>query len=72
MENPGTLLVSLEQLLRGGVSECRNPALQKMFFMIGGGEKAGSGYDRIQSGWQSEHWRPPSLTLKIIPTRSGF
>lgn len=40
MENPGTLLVSLEQYLRGGVSECRNKALQQMFLMIGGGERA--------------------------------
>lgn len=69
LENPGTLLVSLEQLLRGGVSECRNPSLQKMFFMIGGGEKAGSGYDRIQSDWRNQHWRPPSLVTQHQPDR---
>lgn len=63
------MLVSLEQLLRGGVSKCRNPSLQKMFSMIGGGEKAGSGYDRIQSGWRSQHWRPPSLTTQDQPDR---
>lgn len=34
-ENPGTLLVSLEQFRRGGVSECRNKALQQMFLMVG-------------------------------------
>lgn len=37
--NPGSLLVSLEQLMRGNISECRNKALQTMFMMIGGRRK---------------------------------
>lgn len=49
--NPGSLLISIEQLLRGGISECRNKSLQLMFQMIGGGEKAGSGIDKIRQGW---------------------
>lgn len=69
IENPGTLLVSLEQYQRGGVSECRNPALQQMFLMIGGGEKAGSGADRIRSGWRAHHWRTPDLKLFDHPDR---
>jgi len=31
MSNPGTLLLSFDQLLRGGVSECRNKTIQTMF-----------------------------------------
>lgn len=46
----GTLLVGLEQCRRGGISECRNVGLQKMFLMIGGGEHVGSGADQIRSG----------------------
>jgi ATP-dependent DNA helicase RecG len=69
LENPGTLLVSLEQLRRGGISECRNKALQQMFIMIGGGERAGSGFDRIQSGWRSQHWRAPALSTQFHPDR---
>ncbi len=69
IENPGTLLVSMEQYQRGGVSECRNPALQQMFLMIGGGEKAGSGADRIRSGWRAHHWRTPDLKLFDHPDR---
>ena len=69
LENPGTLLVSPEQLRRGGVSECRNKSLQQMFLMIGGGEKAGSGFDTIQSGWASQHWRAPGLLLFNHPDR---
>lgn len=67
--NPGTLLVSLEQYQRGGVSECRNPALQQMFLLIGGGEKAGSGADKIRSGWKSRHWRAPRIEIREEPDR---
>jgi ATP-dependent DNA helicase RecG len=67
--NPGTLLVSLEQYYAGGVSECRNPALQLMFMLIGRAEKAGSGVDKIMTGWQASHWRRPFLVLENRPDR---
>lgn len=69
LANPGTLLVSLEQFRRGGVSECRNTALQLMFLMVGGGERAGSGVDKIRSGWLSRHWRPPLVRAQTRPDR---
>ncbi len=69
IENGGTLLIALEQYQRGGVSECRNPGLQKMFLMIGGGEHAGSGADKIRSGWRSQHWRAPLLETFQQPDR---
>jgi ATP-dependent DNA helicase RecG len=40
-----------------------------MFLMIGGGEKAGSGFDTIQTGWTSQHWRAPGLVLFNHPDR---
>lgn len=69
IENPGTLLVSLEQYLAGGVSECRNKSLQQMFLMIGGGERAGSGADKIRAGWRAQHWRAPRLEIRTEPDR---
>ena len=69
LSNPGSLLVSREQLLRGSVSECRNKSLQLMFQMIGGGEKAGSGMDKIRSGWRSQHWRSPKVEESVQPDR---
>ena len=69
LSNPGSLLVSRAQLLAGGVSECRNKALQLMFLMIGGGEKAGSGMDKIRTGWQSQHWRSPRIEETVQPDR---
>ena len=68
-ENPGIMLISVEQFRRGGVSECRNKAVQKMFLMIGGGEQAGSGVDKIRTGWQSRHWRAPHLNRQLQPDR---
>ena len=67
--NSGNLLVSVYQLFRGNVSECRNKSLQTMFMMIGAGEKAGSGIDKIWNGWESQHWRYPKLTEHIQPDR---
>jgi ATP-dependent DNA helicase RecG len=69
LSNPGSLLVSREQLLRGSVSECRNKGLQLMFQMIGGGEKAGSGMDKIRAGWRSQHWRSPKVEETVQPDR---
>jgi ATP-dependent DNA helicase RecG len=67
--NPGTLLVSREQILRGGVSECRNKSLQLMFQMLGVGDKAGSGIDKIRQSWAAEHWQSPSLQEILRPDR---
>lgn len=67
--NPGTLLVSFQQYYAGGISECRNPALQQMFMLIGRAEKAGSGVDKIMSGWKESHWRKPFLEIESQPDR---
>lgn len=67
--NPGTLLVSLHQYYQGGISECRNPSIQKMFLMIGSAEKAGSGVNKIMAGWEYAHWRTPYLQIYSQPDR---
>jgi ATP-dependent DNA helicase RecG len=67
--NPGTLLVSREQLWKGGVSECRNKSLQLMFQMLGAGDKAGSGIDKIRSSWSAERWQSPVLRESHQPDR---
>ncbi|MGH8856651.1 MAG: ATP-binding protein [Polaromonas sp.] len=69
LSNPGSLLVSREQLLQGGVSECRNKSLQLMFQLMGGGDKAGSGMDKIRAGWRAQHWRSPRLEETVRPDR---
>ena len=60
--NPGLLLVGEEQLWKGGLSQCRNPALQHMFNIAGLGEHEGSGGPTIRRAWDAQHWRLPKLT----------
>ncbi len=69
LSNAGSLLLSSDQLLRGGISECRNKSLQLMFQMMGRGEKAGSGLDTIRNGWRAQHWRSPRLDETLQPDR---
>jgi ATP-dependent DNA helicase RecG len=67
--NPGTLLVTLSQFYNGGISQCRNTNIQKMFLMIGSAEKAGSGVSKIISGWMAAHWRRPYIAIATEPDR---
>jgi ATP-dependent DNA helicase RecG len=69
LSNPGSLLISIDRLLQGNISECRNKSLQTMFSMIGAAEKAGSGMDKIWRGWKSQHWRLPRIKEWVQPDR---
>lgn len=68
--NPGGLRLPIEQVIRGGESDCRNRILHQMFLLIGLGERGGSGMPRIYGGWKSQHWRPPSLVQKDEPEQT--
>lgn len=68
--NPGGLRLPIEQVLRGGESDCRNRILHQMFLLIGLGERGGSGVPKIYSGWKSQHWRPPALQEKAEPEQT--
>ena len=59
--NPGSLRLPIDQVERGGRSDCRNRLLQKMFQLVGEGEQAGSGFAKILSAWTGQHWRMPLL-----------
>ena len=68
--NPGGLRLPIEQVIRGGESDCRNRILHQMFLMIGLGERGGSGMPKIYSGWSSQHWRTPLLHEKDEPEQT--
>lgn len=68
--NPGGLRLPLEQVVQGGVSDCRNRLMHQMFLLIGLGERGGSGIPKIYSGWRSQHWRPPALYTKLEPEQT--
>lgn len=59
--NPGLFRLPREDALRGGVSDCRNRNLQKMFQLVGLGEQAGSGFPKIYKNWNEQHWKSPEL-----------
>ncbi|WP_157202335.1 RNA-binding domain-containing protein [Methanoplanus limicola] len=59
--NPGLMRIPKPEAIRGGISDCRNRNLQKMFQFIGLGEQAGSGFPKIYQNWQMQHWREPML-----------
>ncbi|MDI9417851.1 MAG: ATP-binding protein [Euryarchaeota archaeon] len=65
--NPGTMRLPLDDVLRGGVSDCRNRNLQKMFQLIGYGEQAGSGIPKIYRNWKQQLWRAPDLSERFDP-----
>jgi len=69
LSNPGTMLVSVEQFFNGKQSVCRNAQLQKMFVLLGIGEKAGSGADVILHGWDDNKWAHPVIEEKSRPDR---
>ncbi|MGH2532185.1 MAG: ATP-binding protein, partial [Thermomicrobiales bacterium] len=68
--NPGTMRLPLEDAINGGMSDCRNRNLQKMFQLVGLGEQAGSGIPRIYSGWRQQHWWLPEFaeTMQLEQT----
>ena len=67
--NPGNMLISITQYYDGGESVCRNKSIQKMFMLIGSAEKAGSGVDKILTGWKEENWKKPYITEKQRPDK---
>jgi ATP-dependent DNA helicase RecG len=64
-QNPGRLRIPLQRLYDGGVSDPRNPNLQKMFQMLGLGEKAGSGFQKILRAWREQEWIMPLVSEKL-------
>lgn len=65
--NPGGMRVPVDQAILGGESDCRNRSLQNLFFLIGRGDKLGSGIPTIFRNWSSQHWRQPEITEELEP-----
>ncbi|WNN91435.1 ATP-binding protein [Gloeocapsopsis dulcis] len=68
--NPGSMRLPLEEVKQGGISDCRNRNLQKMFQLVGLGEQAGSGIPRIYNNWKQQHWRLPELWEQLEPEQT--
>lgn len=59
--NPGMMRIPSDMAIRGGISDCRNRTIQKIFQLIGEGEQAGSGLPKVYRNWTQQHWLAPSL-----------
>ena len=70
LENPGSIRIGKEQMLKGGISDPRNKALMKMFNLIGIGERAGSGVPDIYSVWGQQGWESPEVMEEYGPDRT--
>jgi ATP-dependent DNA helicase RecG len=68
--NPGGLRLPIEQVIRGGESDCRNRILHQMFLLVGLSERGGSGMPKIYGAWKSQHWRPPALVQRDEPEQT--
>ena len=65
--NPGGLRIPLADALAGGVSDCRNRNLQKIFRSVGAAEQMGSGVIKILRAWNEQGWRTPLLRERDEP-----
>lgn len=54
----------------GGESIPRNKALMKIFYLIGIGERAGSGVSELFSVWENEGWMEPIIEETFHPGRT--
>jgi len=70
--NPGLMRIPKVEAIRGGVSDCRNRNLQKMFQLVGLGEQAGSGFPKIYRNWRLQHWREPVLEERHESNQTVF
>jgi ATP-dependent DNA helicase RecG len=68
--NPGMMRVPREDAVKGGISDCRNRSLQKMFQLVGLAEQAGSGIPKIYQSWQQQSWRLPEFDEKVEPEQT--
>lgn len=65
--NPGRLRLPVQDVMRGGESDPRNPTIHKMFLLLGVAERAGSGVPEILKAWDTQHWRRPLLVEELEP-----
>ena len=68
--NPGNMRIPIEDALKGGQSDPRNPILHRMFSHLGYGERAGSGLPMINNVWNEKGWILPEIKEAFNPNRT--
>ena len=67
--NPENMRISVEDALKGGQSDPRNPIIHRMFSNLGYGERAGSRLSMINAIWIEKGWVKPKIYEKFNPSR---
>lgn len=70
ISNPGSSLIPERQIMKGGISDPRNPTIFKMFSEMGGGDRAGMGIAEANRIWTENEWRGPLFTFEENPNRT--
>ena len=70
IENPGDFRMPIEEAMKPGKSDPRNETLLSMFALVDAGERAGSGMDKIFTGWKSSGFPEPAYAVEYGPDRS--
>lgn len=68
--NPGCLMMDVDQMIKGGVSDPRNKTLLKMFNLINIGERSGSGIPLIYKTSKERNLSLPNLVEQYRPDRT--
>ena len=69
LSNPGSFRVSLNTAKSGGVSDPRNAAMARMFYLVDVGAYTGSGIPNLYRVWKAEGWPEPIFTERYSPDR---
>ena len=68
--NPGVFRMPIEEAMKPGSSDPRNETLLSIFALVNVGERAGSGMDKITSGWAWAGYSEPTYEAKYDPDRT--
>ena len=69
IRNPGLFRIPIQEAKEGGYSDPRNPALAKMFSLIGAAERAGVGLYSIMETWKRNGFEAPEFEESLNPPR---
>ncbi|MCX4284848.1 RNA-binding domain-containing protein [Duncaniella dubosii] len=64
LSNPGNLRISIDEAVKGGISDPRNGVMLKMFSLVDFGERAGSGLSGICHMWEKIYHTPVIIEEK--------
>jgi len=70
LANPGAFRIDVDAARRGGLSDPRNGAIQKMFNLLDLGEHTGSGIPSIFRIWREQGWAEPGIIQSFDPART--